>query len=218
MPSSSGEVLSCCWTEFAGAPQPQLFTSTSPCTHAEFWGPMAAMQQRTSPPGAEFYYERLARARAVPEAERSADVRQWLQQHEELEAALAALPRCLPAPPHSARWWSPSAAMQRWRACCATSQLRTQNLLTCCTPRPRCGAFTLSCRPSSECGGRPATRREQQQAGASYIHDFTAGVKGPTMIVCLFSHVGAHAGVEAKQRLFQKGAGTVPLSAGRTGT
>ena len=43
-------------------------------------------------PSAEFYEERLARARAVPEAERSPDVRQWLQQHEELEAALAALP------------------------------------------------------------------------------------------------------------------------------
>ena len=28
----------------------------------------------------------------MPEAERSADVRRWLQQHEELEAALAALP------------------------------------------------------------------------------------------------------------------------------
>ena len=45
---------------------------------------------------AEFYEERLARARALPEAERSADVRQWLRQHEELEAALAALPE-LPA-------------------------------------------------------------------------------------------------------------------------
>ena len=43
-------------------------------------------------PGSEFYYERLARARAVPEAERSADVQQWLRVHEELEAALAALP------------------------------------------------------------------------------------------------------------------------------
>ena len=51
--------------------------------------------QRTSP-GGDFYYERLARARALPEAERSADVRQWLRQHEELEAALAALPE-LPA-------------------------------------------------------------------------------------------------------------------------
>ena len=49
------------------------------------------MQQSTAP-GAEFYEERLARARAAPEAERSADVRQWLRQHEELEAALAALP------------------------------------------------------------------------------------------------------------------------------
>ena len=52
--------------------------------------------QGTSPPGAGFYYERLARARALPEAERSADVRQWLRLHEELEAALAALPE-LPA-------------------------------------------------------------------------------------------------------------------------
>ena len=34
----------------------------------------------------------MARARALPEAERSADVRQWLRLHEELEAALAALP------------------------------------------------------------------------------------------------------------------------------
>ena len=50
------------------------------------------MQQQGMNPGAEFYEERLARARAVPEAERSADVRQWLRQHEELEAALAALP------------------------------------------------------------------------------------------------------------------------------
>ena len=32
----------------------------------------------------------------MPEAERSADVRQWLRLHEELEAALAALPK-LPA-------------------------------------------------------------------------------------------------------------------------
>ena len=53
-------------------------------------------QQGTSLPGAEFYEERLARARAVPDAERSADVRHWLRQHEELEAALAALPS-LPA-------------------------------------------------------------------------------------------------------------------------
>ena len=50
------------------------------------------MQQLGTDPGKEFYYERLARARAVPEAERSADVRQWLRQAEELEAALAALP------------------------------------------------------------------------------------------------------------------------------
>ena len=50
------------------------------------------MQQYKIAPGAEFYYERLARARAVPEAERSADVRQWLRRHEELEAALTALP------------------------------------------------------------------------------------------------------------------------------
>ena len=44
-------------------------------------------------PRADFYEERLARARALPEAERPADVRQWLQQHDELEAALAALPQ-----------------------------------------------------------------------------------------------------------------------------
>ena len=50
------------------------------------------MQQQCIAPGAEFYYERLARARALPEAERSADVRHWLRQHEELEAALAVLP------------------------------------------------------------------------------------------------------------------------------
>ena len=40
----------------------------------------------------DFYEERLARARALPEGERSFDVRQWLRQHEELEAALTALP------------------------------------------------------------------------------------------------------------------------------
>ena len=45
-------------------------------------------QQGTS----NFYYERLARARAVPEAERSADVQQWLRVHAELDAVLAALP------------------------------------------------------------------------------------------------------------------------------
>ena len=50
------------------------------------------MQQQSTGPGAEFYEERLARARAVPVTERSADVRQWLRLHEELEAALAALP------------------------------------------------------------------------------------------------------------------------------
>ena len=44
------------------------------------------------PPSSDFYQERLAGARALPEGERSADVRQWLRQHEELEAALAALP------------------------------------------------------------------------------------------------------------------------------
>ena len=53
------------------------------------------MQQGTSPAD-DFYEERLARARALPEAERSADVRQWLRLHEELGAALAALP---PLPP-----------------------------------------------------------------------------------------------------------------------
>ena len=53
-------------------------------------------RQGTSLRGAEFYAERLARARALPEAERSADVRRWLRLHEELEAALAALPE-LPA-------------------------------------------------------------------------------------------------------------------------
>ena len=54
--------------------------------------PAAAMQQHTSLPGTEFYEERLARARALPKAERSADVRQWLRMHAELQAALAALP------------------------------------------------------------------------------------------------------------------------------
>ena len=49
-----------------------------------------------SSPGAEFYHPRRARASALPEAERSADVRQWLRLHGELEAALAALPE-LPA-------------------------------------------------------------------------------------------------------------------------
>ena len=64
-----------------------------PCTHAELSEPvLAAMQHGTSPPGAAFYEERLAQARALPEAERSADVREWLRQHDELEAALAALP------------------------------------------------------------------------------------------------------------------------------
>ena len=50
------------------------------------------MQQQSSNLGVGFYEERLARARALPEAERSFDERQWLRQHEELEAALAALP------------------------------------------------------------------------------------------------------------------------------
>ena len=50
------------------------------------------MQQEGTRPVDEFYEQRLARARALPEAARSADVRQWLRQHDELEAALAALP------------------------------------------------------------------------------------------------------------------------------
>ena len=50
------------------------------------------MQQGASLRGAEFYQERLARARALPEAERPADVRQWLRLHGELEVALAELP------------------------------------------------------------------------------------------------------------------------------
>ena len=49
------------------------------------------MQQNIGP-SSEFYEERLARARALPEAARSADVRQWLRLHEELEAASAVLP------------------------------------------------------------------------------------------------------------------------------
>jgi hypothetical protein len=49
-----------------------------------------------SNPGAEFYYERLARANAVPEAQRSADVSLWLRCHDELEAAFALLPQVKP--------------------------------------------------------------------------------------------------------------------------
>ena len=43
-------------------------------------------------PGSEFYYERLNRARAIPEAQRSPDVAVWLSSHAAVEAAAAALP------------------------------------------------------------------------------------------------------------------------------
>ncbi|KAL4451887.1 hypothetical protein ABPG75_007549 [Micractinium tetrahymenae] len=47
-------------------------------------------------PGAEFYRERLARAPALPEAQRSPDVRTWLASHAALEAAAAVLPPMRP--------------------------------------------------------------------------------------------------------------------------
>lgn len=43
-------------------------------------------------PGEDFYQASLERARALPEAERSADVAAWLRSHDAIEAAAAALP------------------------------------------------------------------------------------------------------------------------------
>lgn len=50
------------------------------------------MSAEEAVPGAEFYYERLQRAQAIPESERSPDVAAWLASHASLEAAAAALP------------------------------------------------------------------------------------------------------------------------------
>lgn len=52
---------------------------------------IANSMQRLAP-GAEFYQERLERARALPEAERSSDVRAWLAAHAALDAAAPLLP------------------------------------------------------------------------------------------------------------------------------
>lgn len=50
------------------------------------------MSNEDDAPGAEFYYERLSRAQAVPEAERSPEVAAWLRSHAAIAAATSALP------------------------------------------------------------------------------------------------------------------------------
>lgn len=54
------------------------------------------MEDEALVPGSEFYYERLNRAHAIPEAQRSPEVAAWLSSHAALDAALAALPPALP--------------------------------------------------------------------------------------------------------------------------
>lgn len=54
--------------------------------------PLTSIETSGSAPGAEFYAERLARAQAVPEEQRSSDTKAWLALHSELEAATALLP------------------------------------------------------------------------------------------------------------------------------
>lgn len=48
------------------------------------------------PRGSEFYYQRLERACALPEADRSADVKAWLASHDALDAAVQSLPLLQP--------------------------------------------------------------------------------------------------------------------------
>ena len=50
------------------------------------------MSNEDDAPGAEFYFERLSRAQAVPEAERSPEVAAWLRSHAAIAAATSALP------------------------------------------------------------------------------------------------------------------------------
>ena len=50
----------------------------------------------SSAPGAEFYYERLERAAALPESQRSSDVAAWLHSNAVMEAAAAPLPELPP--------------------------------------------------------------------------------------------------------------------------
>lgn len=56
------------------------------------------LMEHSAPAGAEFYVERLERARALPQADRSADVQAWLAAHDALEAAAALLPELQPGP------------------------------------------------------------------------------------------------------------------------
>lgn len=50
-------------------------------------------------PGEEFYLENLERARALPEAGRSPNVRAWLAAHDALESVAPLLPMLQPGPP-----------------------------------------------------------------------------------------------------------------------
>ena len=47
-------------------------------------------------PGDDFYYERLAKVTALPEAERGEDARRWLRLHAAIDAALSVLPELPP--------------------------------------------------------------------------------------------------------------------------
>ena len=95
-------------------------------------------------PGAEFYFECLARALAVPEEERSQDVRQWLRCNDVLEAAFALLPRAEPGTTLSAPAGGKPALAAR---CCACWRLPAATpRWTLSTPSPRCGGLGRSCR------------------------------------------------------------------------
>lgn len=59
-------------------------------------GSLVTSSMLRSRPGEDFYTQRLERARALPEAERSPDVRGWLAAHDALDAAAAALPELQP--------------------------------------------------------------------------------------------------------------------------
>lgn len=59
---------------------------TTSCCHAH-----SKMEAASSPPGSEFYMERVRRAQAIPEAERSPEVATWLASHAAMKAAAAAL-------------------------------------------------------------------------------------------------------------------------------
>lgn len=49
-------------------------------------------------PGADFYFEHLQRARTLPEADRSADVRAWLATHDAQDALAPLFPVLQPGP------------------------------------------------------------------------------------------------------------------------